>query len=414
MKVVFYSTNSNHFDDNNFKINIFPSNDIQFENFTKKYPEHEFICISQKPSFFMPETKTIFIDSDKNYQDFTQKILKLKPDLAIALSYWQNPYDWLNINDALVKEELEKNDIKTICNSVETGLICFDKNRTHHFFKENNFLVPESIFVDHDLFFCAGSNKEVISNVYKESVYSQLSKLKYPLIIKDTVGLSSYGMTVLNTFGEAKYYLNSKRNNSNRIIQEYIQGEHFGVEIYGIMNNYKIMEPFKFSTNQYGITCPKLSSKYGPLNNDEKKKYKINELNDLLLRLANLLKIQGCAQIDLIFSDNKWYFIEINPRLSGMSYMYCSRENKSVFDFMFNPENICSSEIYTTDIKLPVQLNRQLEKLSEYKQVKLINQNNNVAYKQEREKGFCEVVICSKTKEENDLFIKDVIDPLTS
>ena len=54
-------------------------------------------------------------------------ILKYKPDFAIAMSFWVNPYDWLTVNDALVADELEKTGIRTVCNSVETGLICFDK-----------------------------------------------------------------------------------------------------------------------------------------------------------------------------------------------------------------------------------------------------------------------------------------------
>ena len=42
MRVVFYSTNSNVFDDDTFKINVMPQNVVAFKNFCKTPPEHEF------------------------------------------------------------------------------------------------------------------------------------------------------------------------------------------------------------------------------------------------------------------------------------------------------------------------------------------------------------------------------------
>lgn len=396
MKVVFYSTNSNVFDKETFKISVLPSNETQFNTFIKKHPEHEFICISQLPAMFMPEKSTIILPQDSDYKQMAEKIIEQSPDVAIALTYYVNPYDWLTVNDALVAEILNQHGIKTICNSVNTGLICFDKYRTHQHLLQNNFNVPSALFVDHDLYFCAGSHKEVIQNVYKQSVASQINKMTLPLIIKDIVGLSSYGMTVVHTYGEAIGYLNSKRNNSNRIVEEYIQGEHFGTEIYGVPGQYSVLPLFKFSLNQYGITSPKQSSKEGP--------YKIPlELETELLRLAQSLQIQGCAQVDLIHSDDgKWYIIEINPRLSGMSYLYASVFGLTVFDLVWeraenNNENVFNvnlSNKHFTSQKIDIQTELQMQNIIKQDGVLLLNQSNDMAAKQEREKGFCEVVSC--------------------
>lgn len=398
MKVVFYSTNSNVFDKETFKISVLPSNETQFNTFIKKHPEHEFICISQLPAMFMPEKSTIILPQDSDYKQMAEKIIEQSPDVAIALTYYVNPYDWLTVNDALVAEILNQHGIKTICNSVNTGLICFDKYRTHQHLLQNNFNVPSALFVDHDLYFCAGSHKEVIQNVYKQSVASQINKMTLPLIIKDTVGLSSYGMTVVHTYGEAIGYLNSKRNNSNRIVEEYIQGEHFGTEIYGVPGQYSVLPLFKFSLNQYGITSPKQSSKEGP--------YKLPlELETELLRLAQSLQIQGCAQVDLIHSDDgKWYIIEINPRLSGMSYLYASVFGLTVFDLIWeraknNNENVFNvnlSNKHFISQKIDIQTELQMQNIIKQDGVLLLNQSNDMAAKQEREKGFCEIIIEKK------------------
>lgn len=436
MKIVFYSTNSNTFDKNTFIIKVKPSNMDAFQEFKKEYPEHDFICISQAPAMFMPEDSVVLLDQNMNAEQVSEEILKYNPDFAVAMSFWVNPYDWLTVNDALVAERLKDAGVKTVCHSVETGLVCFDKWRTHQKLLQLGFNVPEALFVDHDLYFCAGSHKEVLNNVYKASVASQLEDLKLPLIIKDTAGLSSYGMTVVNTYGEARCYLNSKRNNSNRIVEEYITGEQFGTEIYGVPGHYKVMPPLRFSLNQYGITSPKQSAKSGPVELEP-------ELEADLLKLAEAMKFEGCAQVDLIKSEGKWYIIEINPRLSGMSFSYGVLLNTSIFKllyqsslahllpefqknehssqssvFHYENERLSQSSVlcmtlkvkmgYLLNVKLPLLNEEMMGRLLEISGVRLLNQTNDLAAKQEREKGFCECIITADTAEE----IKKILDEL--
>jgi hypothetical protein len=47
-------------------------------------------------------------------------------------------------------------------------------------------------------------------------------------------------------------------------------------------------------------------------------------------RLAEFIKIRGTAQVDLIFSEGKWYIIEINARHSMMSPASVAIEGKTV------------------------------------------------------------------------------------
>ena len=133
MKIVFYSTNSNTFNPQTFLYETLPSNQYFFDKFIKKHPDDEFICVSQLPAMFMPE-KSVKILSDKlNALEFTDYILTLNVDIAIAMTFWVSPFDWLSINDCLVAQKLEMNGVKTICHSLDTNLICFDKWKTHQF-----------------------------------------------------------------------------------------------------------------------------------------------------------------------------------------------------------------------------------------------------------------------------------------
>ena len=406
MRIVFYSTNSNVFDENTFKITVMPSNTLVFQEFCAAHPDDEFFCVTQKPGMFLPEN-SVCLPQNADIDEVVSAICELKPDLAIAMTFWIEPYDWLPVSDAIVGEKLKAAGVSVVCHSVQTALVCFDKWRTHNELARLGFEVPAAVFCDHDLYFCAGSNKEVLRNVYKESVMAQIKKLHLPLIIKDTTGLSSYGMTVVHTYGEAAGYLNSKRNNSNRLIEEFITGRQFGLEIYGVPGNYNVLPPFEFSVNQYGITSPKQSIKTGP--------HELTpQLRDMMLRLAEKLELCGAAQVDLILDDNGvWHIIEINPRLSGMSYTYASMLGLSVFEMMYRtevntvvePESTVVEPVETTadfghvlNLKLPLMSESQMTEILKVPGVRLLNQTNDLAAKQEREKGFCECIIVAEEK----------------
>ncbi|SEP84440.1 ATP-grasp domain-containing protein [Treponema bryantii] len=421
MRIVFYSTNSNVFDEDTFKINVMPSNASAFKDFCAVHSDDDFFCVTQKPGMFLPEfdssegdtkSQIHYLPQETDTDSFVDFVLSLKPDLAIAMTFWISPYDWLPVSDAIVAEKLEAAGVKTVCHSVECGLNCFDKWRTHNLLAQLGFTVPKAVFVDHDLYFCAGSNREVLRNVYKESVMAQIKKLKLPLIIKDTTGLSSYGMTVVHTYGEAAGYLNSKRNNSNRLIEEFIEGRQYGLEIYGVPGKYTVLPPFTFSVNQYGITSPKQSIKIGPCELPD-------SLREMMLSLAEKLELHGCAQVDLILdNDGNWNIIEINPRLSGMSYTYASCLGMSLFEMMFRAavntmndgahnfrslslskgENTADVNKYVLNLKLPLVSESQMKEILKLPGVRLLNQTNDLAAKQEREKGFCECIIVDEQK----------------
>ena len=390
MRIVFFSSNSNFYEPSSFINTTYPSFDKLWVDFCSSNQEHQFFTVSQQPAMFMPSC-TIIVES-YDTKDFAQKIAELNPDLVIATSFWITPYDWLPLKDAFIADELRTLGIKTICHSKETALLCFDKYRTAAFFQAQGFNHAPGLFVDHDLFFCAGNQQEVNDNVYKESVYRQLKEMEYPLIIKNPVGLSSYGMTVVNSYSEAYGYLNSKKNNSNRLIEKFLQGEQFGAEIYGHDGNYTVIPPFRLSVNQYGITSPKLCEKTGPVIDD---KYKTDELKAELLRLAKTLELNGYAQVDLIFSQEKWYIIEINPRLSGMTTTYAASAGMNFYEYIFRAvtEGLDKVELKpVVNKKIPLQQAEELQKLSQGEDVLFISQIENKVAKQEREKGFCEVI----------------------
>ena len=472
MKIVFYSSNSNIFDKENFFITTLPSHLKKWKEFIKNHPEDEFYFVTEQPGMFILDSFYLgFITNPKNgrvkglnevsldrtYFDvddinkknlsvenllkennifvleencgnldiFAQKIMSFNPDFVISMSFWVNPFDWLPVQDSLIAEKLESKGINVICHPTELNYNFFDKNKTKQLLEKNGFLTPKGIYVNHDMYFCAGNRKEIKKNVYKDYILNQIKKFNFPLIAKDPFGLSSYGMQVLNTYGEVCNYLNSKKNNSDRIIEEMISGNQFGIEFLCCNSSsnsqtiakeklISIFPPFMFSVNKYGITSPKQSIKIGPIKeNNEKNEFCVKELNDFITKLAQTFDFNGIAQVDLVLHEKKWYIIEINPRLSGMtltSLTFANDFNNSIYEVFYNHfvlknqkvnesiSKIANSQVVKCiNLKLPLLSNEKLLELKNLPFVKYICQTENKSALQEREKGFCEVIICGES-----------------
>ncbi|NLC93527.1 MAG: ATP-grasp domain-containing protein [Treponema sp.] len=417
MSLVLYSTNTSTFDNYAYEFTTIPLRKEILEKFSNDINE-EIIIVAVKPANFVLDidengnllkAKNIIYDIiDAVDTDLiVNKILSYKPNMAIAFSSWTKPFDWISINDSLIGEKLKENGIKTVCHPLETSDICFDKNKTNDFLVKNNFLTPKSIYINSILYNIDKPHPEIGKNVYKELIHQKLDKMNYPLIIKDLYGLSSYGMEFAVSKKQVIHYLSLKKNNSDKIIEEYISGKHFGVELYGSYDcdffqipklQYKIMDPFIFSINKYGITSPKQSIKIGPINDE---KYKIVELKKELNRLALELKFCGVAQVDLIFSKDKWYFIEINSRLSGMTYTYETLFNSNMNN-LFNINK--KSDGYIINFKSIPLSQQKIERISKYESVLFVQNVLNKEAKSEREIGYTEIIL-GKTKSLSELSI---------
>ncbi len=415
MHILFYATSSAAFEPEKYKITQYPSCLDNWTKICRQYPAHKFTVVTQLPAAFIADydgntilkntegPDFILMDQIATVEDAVTVIRQQKPDIAVSLSFWVNPYDWLNIKDSLIAQKLRNDGIKTICHSTDTCLKCFNKWETHMLLESKGFNVAKAVFVNHSLYFNADSKKEILENVYKKAVLNQIANMNYPLIIKDTFGLSSVGMDVVNTYDEAVKYLESKKNCSDRIVEEYIAGTQAGVEIYGSKGNYTITPPLVFSVNKYGITSPKQSVKFGPI---EDSKYNGTELTETLAHLADVLDLEGIAQVDLVYSNNKWYIIEVNPRLSGMTLTYSALYDTSPYNLVLDKilktksdsQNQTSNQpqCKVLNIKFPILSQSNMEKLKYSEGVRYIRQIDNLGAKQERERGFCEVILVSK------------------
>lgn len=430
MRIVFYSSCSNYFDPKVVHIKTLPSWKDEWSAVAKAFPQHKFAIATMLPAMFLldyegaeiskPDGIDVCLLEGGGAEKIAGQILALKPDVAVAASFWITPYDWLGLQDAMVADILRENGVRVVSHRADTQAVCFDKARTHDFLERNGFNCAKAVYVDYDMFWAERKKPEARDNVYREYVLRQIERLNFPVIIKDTVGLSSYGMEVVHTMGQVRNYLESKKFNSARLVEEFLDGPQFGTEVHatkrGVMvnQNVDVFPPLLYSVNQYGICSPKQSVKLGPLTLP---RYKCQELKSELERLARLLDFEGIAQVDLAFHNDKWHIIEINPRLSGSSAAIALIKGKTLprilTDFALaavqdapqgqeaahnlGQENASAlwqenPPLYL-NIKFPNLTPEQMKALYQLDFVHYLCQTDNDAAKQRREMGFCEILI---------------------
>lgn len=250
--------------------------------------------------------------------------------MAIAFSIPIMPYDWSALRDAMVGEELRRRGIKTISHSTRFALDSFQKEKCTDFLRKNGFNVAGSVMVQNSLLHARVTKPSIPQNVYREYIFREIRKLRFPVVIKPTVFSGAVGFTVSKDFDDAVKVLDEWKLDSDILVEEQVDGEIFGIEIYGAEGHYHVTEPVIFSVDgAAGADAPDII-KEGPVTDE---KYHIPHLKAEIIRMADLYGLNGFAQADLIFSEGKWFIIEINPRYTLMSDISAAIEGKDVISF---------------------------------------------------------------------------------
>jgi len=158
-----------------------------------------------------------------------------------------------------------------ICSDVQTNKILINKSLTNELISKRNFLTTSD-------------------------------KKKFPVIAKLNKGsAASANFLFYDKSSKNKF----KKNNKNYIFETFIDGDEYSVDLY--INQNKEPE---------GIVCRKRVEITGGESTviiSEKNK----KLENLSLSIAQYFNIIGPANIQFIKKKNKYFFMEINPRIAG-------------------------------------------------------------------------------------------------
>jgi carbamoylphosphate synthase large subunit len=204
------------------------------------------------------------------------------------------------IDVARLKEELEKDyGMPVVSSPLMTASISGDKLKTKEFFLENNIKTPE-----YNLIFA-----------------EQKVKLDFPLVLKQAHGQGGYNIKIALSQKDVDDYLEIF---DKTLAESFIDGVEISVEILR-WNGYTVplVPVYKGRTTLEGIH-PLNKVKKAPLEiNGEDDKYINGQIRYVAQKIGELMGVEGCADLDLIFDTGKRqiYTLEINARPSGTRYL---------------------------------------------------------------------------------------------
>jgi carbamoyl-phosphate synthase large subunit len=265
------------------KINLLLTNvgrKIYFLNFIKKIDLNIKIHISDcnpiNASFAFDKNvkKHLVIKSSLNSKRYLYDIINIVKKNKINILIPLTDYDL----EVLSKNRIffSKLNCTVIVSSEEAVLNCLDKSRTEVFAKKYNFFYPKSY-------------------------YSLKKKINFPVVKKKILGSGSLGYQ----FIENKNQLNTFFIKGKDMIQEFISGEEFNIDILNDFNGKFISYCAK----------KKILMRAGET---DKAKIIVNKSFEIFAKkLSKSLGHIGNLDCDIIIKNKKIYILDLNPRFGG-------------------------------------------------------------------------------------------------
>ena len=186
---------------------------------------------------------------------------------------------------AQYKSKFREKGVKLIVSDPETIDICYDKYKTFKFLEENRFPFPKTFI----------SLSEVLMEIKSKAI-------KFPLLIKPRKGSAGVGIKEVFNINGLQNEFNEKKN---LIIQEFIQGDQYGIDVFSNSNLVPV-----------SIFAKKVIRIRAGIADKEVTVYDAKMIN-YIRNLIGKLGLYGPGDIDLIKRRNEYIVLEINTRFGG-------------------------------------------------------------------------------------------------
>lgn len=286
-----------------------------------------------------------FKKENKNGKVFAADSSKLAPSLYIADEYFIIP----RVDNPEYLEKVlmicKKNDIDAILSLIDPELsiisenhqkfieigttpivseydvikMSFDKFKFINFLEDNGFNSIKS-YVSKDLFF-----KDLKDN-----------SISFPVFIKPVTGSASLNINKVNSINEVNLLFN---NNDNLIIQEFMDGKEYGVDVYiDLISG----EPVSIFIKE------KLKMRAGET--DKSISVKNEQIFDLVENFVKKFGYKGIIDIDIFEVSGEYYISEVNPRFGG-GYPHAHEAGVNIPKMIINNIKGISNNINIGDYK---------------------------------------------------------------
>lgn len=184
------------------------------------------------------------------------------------------------------KERFESKGIMVFVSDYEQVEMCFDKYQFYEFCRENGF-----------------NTIQTYKDIFTFKTDYEAGKIGFPVFIKPRNGSCSIHIQKVETMKELEFEYN---RNENLIIQEFMNGTEYGVDVYVDMISKEVISIF---------IKKKLLMRAGET--DKAVSVKNEEMLKQVEKFVKTGNFKGQIDIDIFEKDGKYYFSEVNPRFGG-------------------------------------------------------------------------------------------------
>lgn len=312
------------------------------------------------------------VDVNLTVQDISCKLLEWNPDVVISISLPDNNC----MRDSVIREELARYNIPVVIHPLNTMIKLCNKWDTVRYLREAGFNVPNSFLISGDLYNKRGVEYKCYFDVIKQKIF----QLNFPVLIKPLWDSMSLGIKKFDDSDTLLTWLNDEGIVTDVLVEEFIQGELFGIEVVGSNGSYYCHPLIKKSMScDSDNLIPFDHIRFGPINDS---RYNIERLTDELIKIAKFLELFGSVEFELIFHKEIFYIIEINPRVSGLTNLSSSISGENIYSQLLNlaedkwflPTEKKEIDVYKAEVPLNNLDEHILKELNIFENIECINE----------------------------------------
>lgn len=205
------------------------------------------------------------------------------------------------------KTEFENRGILVNIGEEEIVHKCFDKFCVLQYLKEHDYPVIQTYL-----------------NYNEAKIAIEKKEVSFPLFVKPRIGSGSIGVEKIENIEQLKVCCEKEEG---IIIQEYMSGSEYGVDVYVDMLSKKVVSVF---------AKRKLKMRAGET--DKSVSYKNEKLFALIRNFAEEIGLSGVNDIDVFEQNGEFYISEINPRFGG-GYLHAYECGEDFLKYLINNMN---------------------------------------------------------------------------
>lgn len=134
----------------------------------------------------------------------------------------------------------------------------------------------------------------------------------FPVVVKPDQASGSRGVKIVHNQESLQHYLNEFPKGNQHVIQEYVQGPSYSIEIIGLPNNYRPLQITEIHMDDI-YDCKRVTT---PTNLSPSN---ICAFEDMARTIAEATALRGIMDVEVILHDNKLKLLEIDARFPSQT-----------------------------------------------------------------------------------------------